>query len=51
MVPQDKVEAVKDVWKKEYYGVKFPDLSEDKIEAAIVTSKPGSGAVLFRVQK
>lgn len=51
LVPQDKVEAVKDVWKKEYYGVRFPDLSEEKVEGAIVTSKPGSGAVLFKVRK
>lgn len=51
LVPQDKVDAVKEAWKNEYYRKKFPELSEEKIESAIVTSKPGSGAVLFRVQK
>lgn len=51
LVPQDKVEAIKDVWKREYYTKKFPGIADEKVEGAIVTSKPGSGAVLFRVRK
>lgn len=51
LVPQDKVDAVKEAWKSEYYRKKFPELPEEKVESAIVTSKPGSGAVLFRVLK
>ncbi|KAI5845689.1 ribosomal protein S5 domain 2-type protein [Morchella snyderi] len=49
LVPQDKVYAVKEAWKKEYYGKKFPDMSPEKIEGAVVVSRPGSGAVLFKV--
>lgn len=49
LVPQDKVDAVKEAWKKNYYEKKFPDMSAEKIEGAVVVSKPGSGAVLFKV--
>lgn len=51
LVPQDKVNAVKKAWKSEYYQNIFPELLDEQIEDAIVTSKPGSGAVLFRVRK
>lgn len=51
MVPQDKVDAVKEAWKSEYYRRIFPELPEEQMEGAIMTSKPGSGAVLFRMRK
>ncbi|KAG0137873.1 ribosomal protein S5 domain 2-type protein [Tuber indicum] len=51
LVPQDKVHAVKEAWKREYYEKKFPGISKDRVENAIVVSKPGSGAALFRVRK
>jgi galactokinase len=51
LVPQDKVHAVKEAWKREYYEKKFPGISKERVENAIVASKPGSGAALFRVRK
>lgn len=51
LVPQDKVDAVKEAWKSEYYRRIFPELPEEQMEGAIMTSKPGSGAVLFRMRK
>ncbi|PUU83822.1 ribosomal protein S5 domain 2-type protein [Tuber borchii] len=51
LVPQDKVHAVKEAWRREYYEKKFPGIASEKVESAIVVSKPGSGAVLFRVRK
>jgi len=47
LVPQNKVEGVTQALKKEYYNKKFPDLSADKMEDAIVISKPGQGSSLI----
>nr|POF18492.1 galactokinase [Quercus suber] len=44
LVPEDKVEAVRQTWLTEYYEKKFPDMSEDKLREAIVVSKPGGGS-------
>ncbi|KAF8456111.1 galactokinase-like protein [Kalaharituber pfeilii] len=49
LMAQDKVEEIKQAWKKEYYNIYKPALSEEELEDAIVVSKPGSGAVLYRV--
>ncbi|PWW74763.1 Galactokinase [Tuber magnatum] len=51
LVPQDKVHVVKEAWRREYYERKFPGIAREKVESAIVVSKPGSGTVLFRVRK
>lgn len=51
LVPLDKVHAVKEAWRREYYEKKFPGIASEKVESAIVVSKPGSGAVLFRAEK
>lgn len=47
LVPEGKVEAVKNKWINEYYKKKFPDLTAEKLDEAIVVSKPGSGSCLF----
>ncbi|KIX03295.1 galactokinase [Rhinocladiella mackenziei CBS 650.93] len=47
LVPQDKVEAVTEALKKEYYFRKFPDISDEKLQEAIVISKPGQGSSLI----
>lgn len=49
LVPEDKVEAVKAKWIKDYYKKKFPDITEEKLKEAIVVSKPGSGSSVFEV--
>ena len=46
LVPQDKVEAVKEAWKEGYYK-NFPGISEEEIERAILVSKPGAGAMVL----
>lgn len=47
LVPQSKVAAVTEALKKEYYFKKFPDISEEKLEEALVVSKPGQGSSLI----
>lgn len=49
MMPLNKVENIKKAWKQEYYDKYKPGLSEDELEEAIVVSKPGRGAVFYRV--
>jgi galactokinase len=48
-VPTDKVEAVKQKWIQEYYKKRFPEITEEKLDEAIVVSKPGSGSSVFDV--
>ncbi|OQO07958.1 hypothetical protein B0A48_06750 [Cryoendolithus antarcticus] len=50
LVPEGKVEAVKESWKRDYYGKRFPDMSEEKWKEAVVVSKPGSGSCVFEVK-
>ena len=47
LVPEDKVEAVKEAWEKEYYSKM--ELSEEQKEAAVVVSRPGGGSAVFVV--
>ncbi|KAJ5167924.1 Galactokinase [Penicillium canariense] len=44
MLPQGKVEAVTTALKNEYYLKKFPDISPEKLEQAMVISKPSNGS-------
>ncbi|KIX99857.1 uncharacterized protein Z520_04493 [Fonsecaea multimorphosa CBS 102226] len=47
LVPQHKVPAVTEALKQEYYYKKFPDISKEKLEEAIVVSKPSQGSSLI----
>jgi len=47
LVPADKVEAVKRAWMRKYYKKRFPDITAEKLDKAIVVSKPGSGSSVF----
>lgn len=49
LVPEDKVEAVKQRWIEKYYKPRFPEMSDEELEEAIVVSKPGSGSALLEV--
>ena len=49
LVPEDKVDNVKKAWEAKYYKKRFPDISEEKLKEAVVTSKPGSGSFVFKV--
>jgi galactokinase len=48
-VPESKVEKVKQSWINNYYRPKFPDMTDEKLEEAIIVSKPGSGSALVQV--
>jgi len=47
LVPQDKVDAVTEALKKEYYFKNFPGISEEKLVEAIVISKPSKGSTII----
>ncbi|WPH02144.1 Galactokinase [Acrodontium crateriforme] len=49
LVPEDKVENVKQKWISEYYKKKFPDITDEKLQEAIIVSKPGCGSCVFGV--
>ena len=49
LVPESKVEKVKQSWIHNYYRPKFPDMTDEKLEEAIVVSKPGSGSAVVQV--
>ena len=49
LVPKNKVDAVKKAWEEKYYRKKFPDITDAKLQEAIVVSKPGSGSAVFKV--
>ncbi|CAG7921246.1 unnamed protein product [Penicillium olsonii] len=46
MLPQGKVDAVTAALRDEYYLKKFPDISKEKLEQAMVISKPSNGSFL-----
>ncbi|KEF60973.1 galactokinase [Exophiala aquamarina CBS 119918] len=47
LVPQSKVAAVVEALKEEYYFKKFPNISEEKLQEAVVISKPSQGSSLI----
>jgi galactokinase len=49
MLPQGKVEAVTKALREEYYLKKFPDITQEKLEQAMVISKPSNGSFLYVV--
>jgi galactokinase len=49
LVPKDNVDTVKKAWEEKYYRKHFPDITEEKLQSAVVVSKPGSGSFVFRV--
>ncbi|KAI4143239.1 MAG: hypothetical protein LQ340_007075 [Diploschistes diacapsis] len=46
LVPGDKTDDIRKAWEQEYYAKKFPDLSQEKLEEAVVVSQPGEGAMM-----
>lgn len=50
LVPEHKVEKVKESWINNYYRKKFPDMTDEKLEEAIVVSKPGSGSSIVQIE-
>lgn len=50
LVPEDKVEAVRGAWEKEYYKKKWPEMSKEELEDAVVVSRPGGGSCVYEVK-
>ena len=46
LVPKDKVDDVRRAWEEKYYRVRFPDMTKEKLEEAVVVSEPGQGAMM-----
>ncbi|MCJ1410150.1 galactokinase [Ptychographa xylographoides] len=47
LVPMGKVEEVRKAWEKKYYRAKFPDITKEKLDEAVVASEPGQGSVMY----
>ncbi|KAL8900446.1 MAG: hypothetical protein Q9207_005694 [Kuettlingeria erythrocarpa] len=47
LVPKDKVDAVREAWVEKYYRAMEPDISQEKLEEAIIVSEPGQGSVVY----
>lgn len=47
IIPQDRIEAVTNALKEEYYSKRFPDISEERLREAMVVSKPSNGSFVF----
>ena len=50
LVPAEKVDQVQHAWRREFYGVKYPKMSHEELEDAIVVTKPGQGSMLYEVK-
>ena len=50
LVPEEKIDAIRQAWIKEYYNVKYPNLTQDELKEAIVVTKPGRGSLVYEVQ-
>ncbi|CAL8578130.1 galactokinase [Xanthoria parietina] len=49
LVPRNKVDDVRNAWIEEYYRAREPEISEAKLQEAIVVSQPGQGSVVVEV--
>ncbi|KAG0664118.1 galactokinase [Monosporozyma unispora] len=47
LVPAEKVESVKKALIDQYYKVKFPEITEQQLEDAIIVSKPALGSCVY----
>lgn len=47
LVPKEKAGDIRKAWIEEYYKVREPDISSEKLEEAIVISEPGQGAAML----
>ena len=46
LVPKEKVEMVKAAWVEKYYRKRFPEITKEKLDEAIVVSRPGRGSLV-----
>lgn len=50
LVPEDRVEKVKQAWIDKYYRKRYPGMTEEKLQEVIVASRPGSGSFVVRIE-
>ena len=48
LVPKDKVDDIRRAWEKEYFRVKFPDISSERLAEGVIVSEPGPGSVVYK---
>ncbi|KAL8938135.1 MAG: hypothetical protein Q9211_003345 [Gyalolechia sp. 1 TL-2023] len=46
LVPKDEVDTIRGAWIEHYYRVREPEISDEKLQEAIVVSEPGQGSVM-----
>ncbi|KAI4115507.1 MAG: hypothetical protein LQ338_007850 [Usnochroma carphineum] len=46
LVPKDKVDNVRNAWIEKYYRIREPDISNEKLQEAVIVSEPGQGSVV-----
>ncbi|KAL8894350.1 MAG: hypothetical protein Q9192_004392 [Flavoplaca navasiana] len=46
LVPMDKVGYIRDALIQKYYRIREPDITEDKLQEAVIVSEPGQGSVM-----
>ena len=47
LVPKERVEDIRRAWENEYFRMKFPDITEEKLAEGVVVSEPGPGSVMY----
>lgn len=50
LVPEEKVDGVRQAWWREYYQKRFPEMKEAELAEAVVLSRPGRGSLVFEVE-
>lgn len=50
LVPKERVEKVKAAWEEKYYRKKFPDITRERLDEAVVVSKPGRGSLVWQAK-
>ncbi|KAI4276402.1 MAG: hypothetical protein LQ337_002501 [Flavoplaca oasis] len=46
LVPMDRVGNIRDALIQKYYRIRDPDITEDKLQEAVIVSEPGQGSVM-----
>lgn len=46
LVPRESLEAIRTAWEKEYYRVREPDISPERLAEAVIVSEPGQGSAM-----
>ena len=46
LVPQGKIDTIRQAWEDKYYRKKFPNITNEKLAEAVVVSEPEQGSVM-----